>query len=114
LLTQLKDEDLVFMEKNSGMLAFNTRQGPIYLSQTSDKLYHIYYSAGWTSDLLGDEENTNQYIQKAEDKGIDADRESEIKQIIDDNITTLLSDSPSSLLGRMISGVRSLAMSPRS
>jgi tetratricopeptide (TPR) repeat protein len=94
LLTLLKDEDLVSMEKNSGLLAFNTRQGPMYLSQTFDKLYYVYYNAAWTSHLLGEEENTNQYIQEAEDKGIDADRESEIKQILDDNITTLLSEQP--------------------
>jgi len=94
LLTLLKDEDLVSMEKNSGVLAFNTRQGPVYLSTTSEKVYYVYYNAAWTSYLLGHEKNTNQYIQEAEDKGIDADRESEIKQIIDDNITTLLSEQP--------------------
>jgi len=94
LLTLLKDDDLVSMEKNSGLLAFNTRQGSIYLSQTSDKLYYVYYNAAWTSYLLGDEENTKEYIQTAEDKGIDAARESQIKQIIDDNITTLLSEQP--------------------
>jgi tetratricopeptide (TPR) repeat protein len=94
LLTLLKDEDLVSMEKNSGVLAFNTRQGPIYLSQATDKLYYVYYNAAWTSYLLGDKENTHQYIQEAEDKGLDANRESEIKQIIDDNITTLLSEQP--------------------
>jgi tetratricopeptide (TPR) repeat protein len=94
LITLLEDEDIVSMEKNAGVLAFHTRSGPIYLSQTPEKLYYVYYNAAWTSYLLHNEEDTNQYVQKAEDLQLDADKEWEIKQILDDNIAILLGEQP--------------------
>jgi tetratricopeptide (TPR) repeat protein len=91
LIALVEDENVISLEKNRGTLAFNTRIGPIYLSQSEEKLYYVYYNAAWTSHLLGNKKNTEELVDTAEEYGLDTDREWEIKQIIDDNIAVYLS-----------------------
>jgi hypothetical protein len=54
----------------------------------------VYFSAAWTSYLLGDEAATDTYMGKAKAQKLDTEREWEIKQIVDDNIAVLLSRRP--------------------
>jgi len=91
LIALLEDENVITLEKNRGTLAFNTRIGPMYLSQSEEKLYYVYYNAAWTSHLLGNKNDRDDFVEAAEDYRLDTDREWEIKQIIDDNIALFLS-----------------------
>ncbi len=94
LVTLLKDETVISMGKNQGTLAYSSRMGPVYLSQPAEKLYYVYYNAAWTAHLLGDQEETRQYIGMAAAQELDADRKWEIRQVLDDNIALLLSENP--------------------
>jgi len=82
------------MEKNQGTLARNTKEGPVSLSQPSEKLYYAYYNAALTSYLLDNKKDAKQYIQTAQDQQPGPDVKEAVAQIVDENITTLLSKQP--------------------
>jgi tetratricopeptide (TPR) repeat protein len=93
LVALLEDENVITLEKNRGTLAFNTRIGPMYLSQSEEKRYYVYYNAAWTSHLLGNKSDRHDFVEAAEDHRLDTEREWEIKQIIDENIALFLSEN---------------------
>jgi tetratricopeptide (TPR) repeat protein len=91
-IAMLEDEEVTSLEKNQGGMTFTTGPDsyPVYLFENSDMRYYAYYSIALTSYLLGNTGEAASYVDKAEDIQIDPNVESEIKRLINYDITLLI------------------------
>ena len=87
----LEDEEVRSLEKNQGGAGFTTGSDsyPVYLAETPEQRYYAYYSIALTAYLRGHTEEAASYVSKAEDIQIDPYIESEIKRLMEYDITLL-------------------------
>jgi tetratricopeptide (TPR) repeat protein len=90
-IAMLEDEEVTSLEKNQVSMAFTTGPDsyPVYVYENSEMRYYAYYSIALTSYLRGYTEEAESYVSKAEDIKIDPYMESEIKRLMEYDITLL-------------------------
>jgi tetratricopeptide (TPR) repeat protein len=90
-IAMLEDEEVTSLEKNQVSMAFTTGPDsyPVYMYENSEMRYYAYYSIALTSYLRGYTEEAESYVSKAEDIKIDPYMESEIKRLMEYDITLL-------------------------
>jgi tetratricopeptide (TPR) repeat protein len=87
----LEDEDVTSLEKNQGGMTFTTGPDsyPVYLYENAEMRYYAYYSIALTSYLRGYTEDADSYVNKAEDIQVDPYVESEVRRLMEYDITLL-------------------------
>lgn len=90
-IAMLEDKEVTSLEKNQGGMSFTTGPDsyPVYLYENAEMRYYAYYSIALTSYLRGHTEEAESYVSKAEDIQIDPYVESEIKRLMEYDITLL-------------------------
>jgi len=90
-IAMLEDEEVDSLEKNQGAMTFTTGPDsyPVYLYENPEMRYYTYYSIALAAYLRGHTEEAESYVSKAEDIQIDPYVESEIKRLMEYDITLL-------------------------
>lgn len=91
----LEDNDTESSKVNQGEFFYQTSSGNTISLYSSDaKKYYIYYNTALTYYLLGNENMTLKYVNKANDLDIDKDSQSNIKELLNSDIENLQEAQP--------------------